>query len=224
MKRLFDIVASIIGLILFSPVMIIIAIIIKVTSPGSVLFKQIRITKDEKEFEIYKFRSMASNSEREKNSIQIKGSSNEITSIGKFMRKTKIDELPQFWNILKGDMSFIGPRPELPRRLKFYDERQKGIFKVRSGISSTASIVFSDEEYLMNQVKDPEKFYIEQIMPYKIELNLYYIKNQSFFGDIYLIFATLLKIINKVKNSDVVKDNELVERKNIIVALIGGEY
>lgn len=224
MKRLFDIVVSFIGLIIFAPVMLIIAIVVKVTSPGPILFSQKRLTKGMKEFNIYKFRSMVSNEFREKNTVQIKGSSSEITPIGKFMRKTKLDELPQFWNILKGDMSFIGPRPELPRRLKYYNSRQKEIFSVRSGISSPASIVFSDEEYLMNQVEDPEKFYIEQIMPYKIELNLYYIENQNFFYDIWLIIATLLKIINRVKNEDVVKDNKLLAKKEKMVEKIGVEY
>lgn len=224
MKRLFDIVASFIGLIVFAPVMLIIAIVVKMTSPGPILFSQKRLTKGMKEFNIYKFRSMVSNEFREKNTVQIKGSSSEITPIGKFMRKTKLDELPQFWNILKGDMSFIGPRPELPRRLKYYNSRQKEIFSVRSGISSPASIVFSDEEYLMNQVEDPEKFYIEQIMPYKIELNLYYIENQSFFYDIWLIIATLLKIINRVKNENVVKDNKLLAKKEKMVEKIGVEY
>ena len=224
MKRLFDIVASLIGLIVFSPVMLVVAAIVKVTSPGPILFSQKRLTKGMREFNIYKFRSMVSNELREKNTVQIKGSSSEITPIGKFMRKTKIDELPQFWNILKGDMSFIGPRPELPRRLKYYDKRQKEIFSVRSGISSPASIVFSDEEYLMNQVQDPEKFYIQEIMPYKIELNLYYIEHKSFFYDIWLIIATLLKIVNKVKNEDVVKDKILFSEKDEMIKKIGVEY
>ena len=224
MKRLFDIVASVIGLVVFSPVMLIVAIIVKMTSPGPILFSQKRLTKGMREFNIYKFRSMVSNELREKNTVQIKGSSSEITPIGKFMRKTKLDELPQFWNILKGDMSFIGPRPELPRRLKYYNDRQKQIFSVRSGISSPASIVFSDEEYLMNQVKDPEKFYIQEIMPYKIELNLYYIEHQSFFYDIWLIVATLLKIVNKVKNEDVVKDKELLSEKDKMIKKIGCVY
>lgn len=224
MKRLFDIVASLVGLVVFAPVMLIVAVVVKVTSPGPVLFSQKRLTKGMKEFSIYKFRSMVNNEFREKNTVQIKGSSSEITPIGKFMRKTKIDELPQFWNILKGDMSFIGPRPELPRRLKYYNDRQKEIFSVRSGISSPASIVFSDEEYLMNQVQDPEKFYIEQIMPYKIELNLYYINHQSFFYDIWLIVATLLKIVNRVKNENVVKDKILLSEKEQMIKKIGVEY
>ena len=224
MKRLFDIVASLVGLIVFAPIMLIVGIIVKITSPGPMLFSQKRLTKGMREFNIYKFRSMVSNELREKNTVQIKGSSSEITPIGKFMRKTKLDELPQFWNILKGDMSFIGPRPELPRRLKYYDERQKEIFFVRSGISSPASIVFSDEEYLMNQVKDPEKFYIQEIMPYKIELNLYYIEHQSFFYDIWLIIATLLKIVNRVKNEDIVKDKRLLAEKDEMIKKIGVEY
>lgn len=224
MKRIFDIVASLLGLIIFFPIMLIVALIVKITSPGPILFSQKRLTMGMREFNIYKFRSMVSNELREKNTVQIKGSSNEITPIGKFMRKTKLDELPQLWNILKGDMSFIGPRPELPRRLKYYTEKQKEIFFVRSGISSPASIVFSDEEYLMNQVEDPEKFYIEQIMPYKIELNLYYIEQQSFFYDIWLIIATLLKILNKVKNENIVKHKDLLNKKERIIQLIGVEY
>ncbi|MGL5988358.1 sugar transferase [Cetobacterium sp.] len=224
MKRLFDIVAAFLGLTFFLPLMIVVGIIVKITSPGPILFSQKRLTKGMKEFSIYKFRSMTTNKVREKNTVQIKGSSSEITPIGRFMRKTKIDELPQFWNILIGDMSFIGPRPELPRRLKYYGEREKKIFALQSGISSPASIVFSDEEYLMDSVKDPEKFYIHEIMPYKIELNLYYTEHATFFYDIWIIIATLLKIVNKVKNEDVVKDKELLSKKLEIVAKIGVEY
>ena len=165
LKRLFDIVASFVGIIFLFPIMIIVGIIIKLTSKGPILFKQRRLTINAREFTIYKFRSMRTDFDKDAKGIQVKGSSSAITPIGKIIRKTKLDELPQLFNILMGDMSFIGPRPELPRRLKYYSERDKGIFKVRSGISSPASIVFSDEEYLMNQVKDPEKFYIEQIMP-----------------------------------------------------------
>ncbi|MGL5950633.1 MAG: sugar transferase, partial [Cetobacterium sp.] len=146
-----------------------------------------------------------------------------ITPIGKFMRKTKIDEIPQLWNILKGDMSFIGPRPELPRRLRYYSEEQKEIFKVRSGVSSPASIVFSDEEYIMNMVEDPEDFYINQIMPYKIELNLYYVRTRSFFNDIWMIIATVLKIIGKVENHQVVKDEELLQERERMLSEIGVE-
>lgn len=223
-KRIFDIVMSIVGILLLFPIMIVVSILIKVTSRGPILFKQRRLTKDMKEFTIYKFRSMRTDFDKDGKGIQVKGSSNAITPIGKVIRKTKLDELPQLFNILVGDMSFIGPRPELPRRLKYYSEEDKEMFKVRSGISSPASIVFSDEEYLMNQVRDPEKFYIEQIMPYKIKLNKYYVKNRSFWGDIYLIIATFLKILNKVDDKSIVKDCKLLEEKKEIEKRIGVEY
>lgn len=212
MKRLFDFIMALAGLIITSPFMIIVAILIKTTSKGPILFKQKRLTIGMKEFEIYKFRSMRTDYDKDAKGIQTKGSSSAITPVGKFIRKTKLDELPQFFNIIKGEMSFVGPRPELPRRLQYYTEIQKEMFAVRSGISSPASIVFSDEEYLMEQVDNPEKFYIEQIMPYKIELNKYYVKNQSCIWDIWIIIATLLKILKKVKNKDVVKDEELLGR------------
>lgn len=224
LKRLFDIVASFCGIVILLPIMIVVGIIIKITSPGPILFRQKRLTIGMREFTIYKFRSMRTDFDKDAKGIQVKGSSSAITPIGKIIRKTKLDELPQLFNILIGDMSFIGPRPELPRRLQYYSERDKGIFKVRSGISSPASIVFSDEEYLMNQVKDPEKFYIEQIMPYKIDLNLYYVETRNFWNDIYLIIATFLKIANKVDNSSIVKDKELLDKKKEIEKKIGVEY
>ena len=224
LKRLFDFTVSLLGLLVIWPVMTVVAIVIKATSPGPVLFRQKRLTMGMKEFTIYKFRSMRTDFDKDAKGIQVKGTSNAITTVGKILRKTKLDELPQLFNILKGDMSFIGPRPELPRRLKYYNEWQKEIFQVRSGISSPASIVFSDEEYLMNQVKDPEKFYIEQIMPYKIELNHYYIENQSFIGDIKLIIATLLKIVDKVKNEHIIKDIPLLNKRKKLEESIGQAY
>lgn len=224
LKRIFDILISFLGIVFFLPLMILTGVLIKFTSPGPILFKQRRLTIGAKKFTIYKFRSMRTDFDKDAEGIQVKGSSSAITPIGKFIRKIKIDELPQLFNIIIGDMSFIGPRPELPRRLKYYSERDKGIFKVRSGISSPASIVFSDEEYLMNQVLDPEKFYIEQIMPYKIELNLYYVENRNFWNDIYLIIATFLKIVNKAKIQWIVKDEILLNKKSKLVEKIGVEY
>lgn len=224
LKRIFDILVSFLGIIFFLPLMVVVGIIIKFTSKGPILFRQKRLTLGVKEFTIYKFRSMRTDFDKNGVGIQVGGNSSAITPIGKFLRKTKIDELPQLFNILKGDMSFIGPRPELPRRLKYYSNRDKEIFKVRSGISSPASIVFSDEEYLMDQVKDREKFYIEQIMPYKIDLNIYYVETRSFFKDIYLIIATFLKILNKIRNEEIVKDRNLLKKKEKIVRRIGVEY
>lgn len=224
LKRLFDIIASLIGIIIFFPIMFVVGIIIKITSKGPILFRQKRLTQNMKEFTIYKFRSMRTDFDKNAVGVQVKGSNDAITPVGKFIRKTKLDELPQLFNIIKGDMSFIGPRPELPRRLQFYSKEDKRIFLVRSGISSPASIVFSDEEYLMEQVKNPEKFYLEQIMPYKIKLNLYYVENRTFWNDIYLIIATFLKILNKVRDEDIVKDNSLLSEKQKIKEKIGVEY
>jgi len=224
LKRIFDVIVSFLGIIFFLPLMVVVGIIIKLTSKGPILFSQKRLTMGMREFTIYKFRSMRTDFDKFGVGIQVGGNSLAITPIGRFVRKTKIDELPQLFNILKGDMSFIGPRPELPRRLKYYSDRDKGIFKVRSGISSPASIVFSDEEYLMDQVKDREKFYIEQIMPYKIDLNLYYVESRNFWNDIYLIIGTFLKILNKIKNEQVVKDENLLKKKDEIIERIGVEY
>ena len=216
MKRLFDFTMALLGILITGPIMIIVAILIKINSKGPVIFKQKRLTIGMKEFEIYKFRSVMTDYDKAGRGIQTNGSSSAITPVGKFLRKTKLDELPQFFNIIKGDMSFVGPRPELPRRLQYYTEEQKKIFVVRSGISSPASIVFSDEEYLMNQVKDPERFYIEQIMPCKIELNKYYVNNQSFWGDIWIIVVTLLKIIKKIDNNKIVNDMTLLTKYDLL--------
>jgi len=214
---MFDIVFSLTALLVLFPLMIATGILVKLTSPGPVLYRQKRLTKDMRVFTIYKFRSMRADFDTEAKGIQIRSTSDVITPFGRFLRKTKLDELPQLVNILKGDMSVIGPRPELPRRLPWYSERDKEIFQVRSGVSSPASIVFSDEEYLMNQVSDPEKFYREQIMPYKIDLNLYYVKTRTFRGDLWLMLATVLKMAGFIKNENVVRDRELLRRKEEIV-------
>lgn len=224
MKRIFDIVMSFIGIIVFLPIMLVVGILVKLTSRGPIFFKQKRLTKGMKEFTILKFRSMRTDFDKDGKGIQVKGSSSVITPVGKIIRKTKLDELPQLFNILIGDMSFIGPRPELPRRLKYYSNEDKKMFLVRSGISSPASIVFSDEEYLMNLVKDPEQFYLKEIMPYKIKLNLYYVNNRNFWNDIFLIIATFLKILNKIDEKRIVKDKKLLLEKEKIKNKIGIEY
>lgn len=196
-KRMFDLFCSILGVLLLLPLILVISIIIKCTSKGPVLFKQVRITKNGKRFKIYKFRTMRENSEGNKQ-ITV-GNDNRITTIGHFLRKTKVDELPQLFNVIKGEMSLVGPRPEVPKYVELYTEEQKKILTVPAGITDYASIYFSNESELLGRAKDPEKYYIEKIMPYKIGLNKKYINNMGLFTDIKIILLTIFKIIGFVK-------------------------
>ena len=197
LKRLFDIVASFCGIVILFPLIVIVSILIKLTSKGPVLFKQVRVTKNGRLFKIYKFRTMRENSEGNK---QITGGNDSrITGVGHILRKTKLDELPQLFNVLKGEMSLVGPRPEVPKYVELYTEEQREILKVSAGITDYASIYFSNESELLGEAENPEEFYIKKIMPYKIELNKKYIKEIGIVTDIKLIILTILKILGLVK-------------------------
>ncbi|CEP81797.1 sugar transferase [Paraclostridium sordellii] len=193
-KRIFDIVTSFIGLILLSPILIIIAVFIKLDSKGPVFFKQKRVGKNKQIFEIYKFRTMVIDAEKLGKQITV-GNDNRITKIGKFIRKCKLDELPQLINVLKGEMSLVGPRPEVPKYVELYDVYQEQVLLVQPGITDYASIEFRNENELLGKSKNPEATYIDEIMPTKIELNLLYIKNISLLEDFKLIFNTILAIL-----------------------------
>ena len=197
LKRLFDIVASFCGIVILFHLIVIVSILIKLTSKGPVLFKQVRVTKNGKLFKIYKFRTMRENSEGNKQ-ITV-GNDSRITGIGYVLRKTKLDELPQLFNVLKGEMSLVGPRPEVPKYVELYTEEQREILKVSAGITDYASIYFSNESELLGEAENPEEFYIKKIMPYKIELNKKYIKEIGIVTDIKLIILTILKILGLVK-------------------------
>ena len=193
LKRIFDIILSLFGLIILLPFMLIIAILIKLDSKGSVFFKQIRVTKNEREFKIFKYRTMKVGSD--KYSQITVGKDDRITKIGSFLRKYKLDEIPQLINVLLGDMSLVGPRPEVPKYVALYTKEQKEILKVRAGITDYASIEFSDENDLLASEEDPEKAYIEKIMPKKIELNKKYLSEISILTDIKIILLTIKKIL-----------------------------
>lgn len=197
LKRLFDIVASFCGIVILFPLIVIVSILIKLTSKGPVLFKQVRVTKNGRLFKIYKFRTMRENSEGNKQ-ITV-GNDSRITGIGHILRKTKLDELPQLFNVLKGEMSLVGPRPEVPKYVELYTEEQREILKVSAGITDYASIYFSNESELLGEAENPEEFYIKKIMSYKIELNKKYIKEIGIVTDIKLIILTILKILGLVK-------------------------
>ena len=193
LKRIFDITLSLFGLIILLPFMLIIAILIKIDSKGPVFFKQIRVTKNGKEFKIFKYRTMKVGSD--KYSQITVGKDGRITKIGSFLRKYKLDEIPQLINVLIGDMSLVGPRPEVPKYVALYTDEQKEILKVRAGITDYASIEFSDENDLLASEEDPEKAYIEKIMPKKIELNKKYLSETSVLTDIKIILLTIKKIL-----------------------------
>ncbi len=173
--------------------MIIIAILIKLDSKGPIFFKQVRVTKNGREFKIFKYRTMRVGSD--KYSQITVGKDSRITKVGDFLRKYKLDEIPQLINVLLGDMSLVGPRPEVPKYVALYTEEQREILKVRAGITDYASIEFSNENDILANETDPEKAYIEKIMPRKIELNKKYLSEISVMTDIKIILLTIKKIL-----------------------------
>lgn len=193
-KRVFDFLASLGGLIVLSPVLIIVAICIKIDSKGPVFFLQKRVGKDKEIFEIYKFRTMVTDAEKLGRQITV-GNDSRITRVGKVIRKCKLDEIPQLINVLKGEMSLVGPRPEVPKYVELYDEYQEQVLLVKPGITDYASIEFRNENDILGKSINPEKTYIEEIMPAKIELNMKYIKNISLGEDFKLIINTILAIL-----------------------------
>ncbi len=193
-KRAFDITASVLGIAILIPLLIITAIFIVAESRGGVFYRQVRIGKDGKPFRIFKFRTMVADADKKGLQITV-GRDSRITKTGKFLRATKIDELPQLFNVFLGQMSFVGPRPEVKKYVEMYDETQKAVLLVRPGITEYASIVYRDENDLLQGSDDPEATYINEIMPRKLDMNLNYIKSFSFFGDIGIIIKTFLAIL-----------------------------
>lgn len=193
--RIFDLVlASILFIILFIP-MTIIALIIKLTSKGTVIYKQLRTGYKEKDFYIYKFRTMTVGSDKT-GSITI-GNDKRITKIGKVLRKTKIDEFPQLINIFKGEMTFVGPRPDTPEYSKYYKKCNSNYFDLIPGITGKASIYLSNEEELMAKVKNPKMFYIDEIIPKKVELNNYHLTHFNIINNFKVMFETVIKVVSK---------------------------
>lgn len=192
-KRGFDFICSLIGLLLLFPVLLIISIWIKLDSPGSIFFRQIRVGQYGKEFKIYKFRTMVSNAETLGKQITV-GEDPRITPSGKFLRKYKLDELPQLINVLKGEMSLVGPRPEVPQYVALYTSEQYQVLNAPPGITDLASIQFHNENQILAQVDDSEEFYIKVIMPQKLELNKKYIDKANLLMDFKIILTTLKKV------------------------------
>ena len=196
MKRLFDIVASGLGLILLSPLFGVLAIWIKLDSKGPIFYRQVRVGRYNKDFRIFKFRSMRVGSDKG-SLVTIGGQDERITRAGCFIRKYKLDELPQLINVLIGDMSLVGPRPEVRHYVNYWTPEQMHVLDVRPGITDPASIKYLDENELLEKAENPEKYYIEVIMQEKIKLYLQYVEKQSFLYDITLIFKTFWMIVTR---------------------------
>ena len=196
MKRIFDIILSGCGLIVLSPLFFILAIWIKLDSKGPIFYKQIRVGKNNKNFKLYKFRSMRIGADKA-GLITIGGHDPRVTHSGYFIRKYKLDEFPQLINVLIGDMSLVGPRPEVRKYVEMYTEDQMHVLDVRPGITDLASIRYRNENDLLEKAENPDQYYIDVIMQDKLKINLDYVKNHSFMYDIKLIFGTFWAIVSE---------------------------
>lgn len=194
-KRIFDLIFSVLLLVLLSPFMLIIAIAVKCTSPGEIIFRQTRVTTYGKRFQIYKFRTMVSDAPQKGSQVTVKGDSR-VTGVGHFLRKVRLDELPQLLNILKGDMSFVGTRPEVEKYVEAYTPQMYATLLMPAGVTSPASIRYKDEERLLSGEGNPDEIYCNQILPEKMKYNLEYIREFSFWKDIVILFQTVIAILH----------------------------
>lgn len=192
-KRCFDIFVSLVGLIFFSPIFLIVAALIQSRGDGPIFFRQERVGKNFKKFRILKFRTMCANAEAVGQRITVHGDPR-VTRIGQWLRATKADELPQLWNVLLGEMSIVGPRPEVAQYVDLFRDEFREILSVRPGITDLSSIVFREESKLLAAAEDPEREYIEVILPQKIRLSTGYIRERSALGDICLLWQTVMVI------------------------------
>ncbi len=196
MKRLFDLSVSVLALIVLLPLFLVIAVLIKLNDGGPVFFKQVRVGKNRAPFVLYKFRSMSVLREASSGEFEV-GNLSRVTSIGKFLRRSKLDELPQILNVIKGDMSIVGPRPEVRKWVEIYPVRWMKVLSLSPGITDNASIEFMQEEILLANSYDPEKLYKELILPRKLDYYEEYVDHHSFLGDLKIIALTFIKLFKK---------------------------
>lgn len=194
-KRIFDLLVSVIMSVILLPLLMVLALGVKFTSKGPVFYMQERIGKNLQPFRIFKFRTMFTDADK-KGLLTVGGRDPRVTSFGYFLRKYKLDELPQLFNVVLGEMSLVGPRPEVKRYVDLYSEEQKKVLEVKPGITDFASIEYSNENEILGKAADPEKMYIDEIMPAKLKLNLKYVQEKSFFVDLKIIFRTVMKILS----------------------------
>ena len=193
-KRLFDIFFSLVFILLFSPLLLIIMIFIVIESQGGAFYRQVRVGKSNRDFKIFKFRTMRVGAEKG-GLLTVGGRDPRVTRVGYYLRRYKLDELPQLFNVLLNDMSFVGPRPEVRRYVEMYNDEQKRVLLVKPGITDPASISYIDENEILSKADDPEATYIKEVMPAKLAINLAYLNRRSFFTDLGVLFQTAQKII-----------------------------
>ena len=193
MKRLCDIVLSALGLILLSPLFLVLSIWVAMDSTGGVFYRQIRVGRGGRDFKLLKFRSMRIGADK-KGLITVGEKDARITKSGYYIRKYKFDELPQLINVLKGDMSFVGPRPEVRKYVELYSDEQLRVLNVRPGITDPASIQYSNENELLEKAENPEQYYIDTVMPDKLRINLEYLENRTLWSDFKVIIKTISKV------------------------------
>ena len=196
MKRIFDVVSSGLGLLVLSPFFLLLVVWIKLDSAGPVFYRQVRVGRYNRNFRLFKFRSMRVGSDK-KGLITVGGRDPRVTRSGYFIRKYKLDELPQLINVLLGDMSLVGPRPEVRKYVEMYTSEQLHVLDVRPGITDMASIRYRNENELLAEAEDPEAYYIREIMPDKLKINLEYVAKHSFWLDMKLIFKTITEVVTK---------------------------
>ena len=192
MSRVLDVVAAAFGLIILSPMLALVALAIKLSDFGPIFFAHGRVGQDGAPFRMLKFRSMRVNADKIGPAITVGGDAR-ITPVGQFLRKTKLDEFPQLWNVLKGEMSLVGPRPEVDGYVVKYAVGDRAVLKLKPGITDPASFAFYDESDVLARATDPERFYVETLMPAKIRVNLAYAQRRTLVTDVFLIVATVLK-------------------------------
>jgi len=203
-KRIFDIVVSFIMLLVLSPVFLVLGIAIKLDSPGPVFYRQVRVTQYGKRFRIFKFRSMVSNADRIGSQVTV-GNDSRITRVGKLIRKCRLDELCQLIDILRGTMTFVGTRPEVPKYVDAYTGEMMATLLLPAGVTSLASIMYKDEDVLLSDAEDVDAVYVRDVLPGKMRYNLRAIEEYSFFGDIRLLFMTVFAVLGKDYTQEKVK-------------------
>ncbi len=194
LRRAFDLAAASLGLLGLSPVLLIVAVAIATSSPGPVFFRQVRIGRFGVPFRIFKFRTMRIDAEAAGGQLTVEGDPR-ITRVGRLLRASKLDELPQLINVVRGEMALVGPRPEVPRYVALYDDRQRRVLDVRPGITDPASIRYRDENAILARADDPEAAYVDVVMPHKLELNLAYLERRTLASDVGVILATFARLL-----------------------------